>query len=125
MVQGQVGPVVADHAARPDSRARRSRSRGGQARLRSDDADEKDRHRCDRSGPARLTLTEGPFLLAETAALGRFPPVRAEDRVALLSPRKGACYGTVRAATTHRAPWNKGKLVGQKAPFKLKEIWAI
>ena len=24
-----------------------------------------------------------------------------------------------------REPWNKGKLVGQKAPFKLKEIWAI
>jgi hypothetical protein len=23
------------------------------------------------------------------------------------------------------APWNKGKLVSQKAPFKLKEIWAI
>ena len=22
-------------------------------------------------------------------------------------------------------PWNRGKLVGQKAPFKLKEIWAI
>jgi hypothetical protein len=22
-------------------------------------------------------------------------------------------------------PWNKGKIVGQKAPFKLKEIWAI
>src|SRR6266566_6629614 len=21
--------------------------------------------------------------------------------------------------------WNKGKLVGQKAPFKLKEIWSI
>ena len=21
-------------------------------------------------------------------------------------------------------PWNKGKLVGQKTPFKLKEIWA-
>jgi len=27
--------------------------------------------------------------------------------------------------TTIREPWNKGKLVGQKAPFKLKEIWAI
>ena len=27
--------------------------------------------------------------------------------------------------STHREPWNKGKLVGQKAPFKLKEIWAI
>jgi integrase len=24
----------------------------------------------------------------------------------------------------HRAPWNKGKIVGQKAPFKLKDIWA-
>ncbi|HEY6644124.1 MAG TPA: hypothetical protein VIZ63_18500 [Povalibacter sp.] len=27
--------------------------------------------------------------------------------------------------TSHRAPWNKGKIVGQKAPFKLKEVWAI
>jgi hypothetical protein len=26
---------------------------------------------------------------------------------------------------SRREPWNKGKLVGQKAPFKLKEIWAI
>ncbi len=28
---------------------------------------------------------------------------------------------------THRShtPWNKGKLVGQKLPLKLKEIWAI
>ncbi len=26
---------------------------------------------------------------------------------------------------TNREPWNKGKLVGQKAPFNLKEIWAI
>jgi hypothetical protein len=24
-----------------------------------------------------------------------------------------------------RVPWNKGKLVGQKAPLKLREIWAI
>lgn len=24
-----------------------------------------------------------------------------------------------------KAPWNKGRLVGQKAPLKLKEIWAI
>lgn len=22
-------------------------------------------------------------------------------------------------------PWNKGKLVGQKPPLKLKEIWAV
>ena len=25
----------------------------------------------------------------------------------------------------HRQPWNKGKIVGQKAPFKPKEIWAL
>lgn len=27
--------------------------------------------------------------------------------------------------TRTRAPWNKGKIVGQKAPLKLKEIWTI
>ena len=25
----------------------------------------------------------------------------------------------------HREPWNKGKIVGQKAPFELKDIWAL
>jgi len=24
-----------------------------------------------------------------------------------------------------REPWNKGKIVRQKAPFKLKDIWAL
>ena len=24
-----------------------------------------------------------------------------------------------------KTPWNKGKLIGQKAPLKLKEIWAV
>lgn len=24
-----------------------------------------------------------------------------------------------------RQPWNKGKLVGQKAPLRLRDIWAI
>jgi hypothetical protein len=24
-----------------------------------------------------------------------------------------------------RTPWNKGKLVGQKSPFTLQEIWSI
>ena len=24
-----------------------------------------------------------------------------------------------------RIPWNKAKLIGQKSPLKLKEIWAI
>ena len=25
----------------------------------------------------------------------------------------------------HREPWNKGIIVGQKAPLKPKEVWAI
>ena len=27
--------------------------------------------------------------------------------------------------SSNRGPWNKGKIVGQKAPLKLKDIWAI
>jgi hypothetical protein len=27
--------------------------------------------------------------------------------------------------TAPRPPWNKGKLIGQKKPLKLKEIWTI
>jgi site-specific recombinase XerC len=27
--------------------------------------------------------------------------------------------------SVHHEPWNKGKIVGQKAPFKLKDIWAL
>lgn len=29
------------------------------------------------------------------------------------------------ATVVRRAPWNKGKLVGQNAPLKVKDIWAI
>ena len=29
------------------------------------------------------------------------------------------------ATVDRRAPWNKGKLTGQKPPLKLREIWAI
>ena len=28
-------------------------------------------------------------------------------------------------ASTAKIPWNKGKIVGQKSPLKLKDIWAI
>ncbi len=28
-------------------------------------------------------------------------------------------------AAARREPWNKGKIVGQKAPFKVKDIWAL
>jgi hypothetical protein len=29
------------------------------------------------------------------------------------------------ATNLHREPWNKGIIVGQKAPLKLREVWAI
>ena len=29
------------------------------------------------------------------------------------------------ANASHREPWNKGKIVGQKVPFKPQEIWAL
>jgi len=29
------------------------------------------------------------------------------------------------AGGKHHEPWNKGKIVGQKAPLKVKEIWAL
>jgi hypothetical protein len=28
-------------------------------------------------------------------------------------------------APVHREPWNKGKIFGQKAPFKVKDIWTL
>ena len=31
----------------------------------------------------------------------------------------------IHATAHHHEPWNKGKLVGQKAPLRLKEIWGI
>ena len=30
-----------------------------------------------------------------------------------------------KATAARRQPWNKGKIIGQKAPFKLKDIWAL
>ena len=33
--------------------------------------------------------------------------------------------GTAAKTELRARPWNKGKLLGQKPPLKLKEIWAI
>jgi hypothetical protein len=41
----------------------------------------------------------------------------------LNSYRKSIVGTTANAVSP--APWNKGKIVGQKAPFKLKDIWAL
>ena len=32
---------------------------------------------------------------------------------------------SINHAVAHHVPWNKGKLIGQKAPLKQREIWAI
>src|SRR5947207_372586 len=36
-----------------------------------------------------------------------------------------AATNTAHKADGREVPWNKGKLIGQKPPLKLKEIWAI
>src|SRR5262245_3891839 len=50
------GPFLPDYAAGSDKSGNRSRSSCRQARVRCDDADEKDRHRCNRGGAPRLRL---------------------------------------------------------------------
>src|SRR6267378_4456673 len=51
-----MGLVLADYADRPDQSGHRSRPRRRRARVRCDDGDEKDRHRCNRGGAPRLKL---------------------------------------------------------------------
>src|SRR5438045_3191966 len=43
----------------------------------------------------------------------------------LLSPTKERLMDASTKAIGYVTPWNKGKLLGQKPPLKLKEIWAI
>ena len=50
------GRSMADYAAGSDESDRGSRSSSRQARIRCDDADEKDRHRRNRGGTPRLTF---------------------------------------------------------------------
>ena len=66
LVQGQMGTVLADHADRTDEGDHGSQSCRGQARVRCDDEDEKDRHRHDRGGAPRLS-----DLVLVTGATGR------------------------------------------------------
>jgi len=37
----------------------------------------------------------------------------------------GACHGNNQSYPSQHEPWKKGKLVGQKVPLRLKDIWAI
>ncbi len=42
-----------------------------------------------------------------------------------LSPQLKESFVNTETASPTKSPWNKGKIVGQKAPLKLKDIWAI
>jgi hypothetical protein len=61
------------------------------------------------------------------------PPVEAAaesgrslaPRIRLLSQKIGARNVRLFPYSAQRAPWNKGKLIGQKPSLKLREIWAI
>src|ERR1051325_9807239 len=56
-----MGLVLADHSHRSDERDGRTRPRCREARVRCEDADEKDRHRDNRGGAARLTAQFARF----------------------------------------------------------------
>jgi integrase len=43
----------------------------------------------------------------------------------LFSPQLKENIVDTETVTPVKVPWNKGKIVGQKAPLKLKDIWAI
>jgi integrase len=51
-------------------------------------------------------------------------PPGTRERKLVASKGKEITMSAV-TATTPRIPWNKGKLIGQKAPLKPKDIWAI
>ena len=55
--------------------------------------------------------------------LAQFATVKATRK--LEAPNQKESIMETSTAITARQPWNKGKLVGQKTPLKLKEIWAI
>lgn len=63
---------------------------------------------------------------ARKSATGRSATVsRVQGRLGLPSTEKEPAMDRSKLVAQPREPWNKGKLVGQKAPFKLKEIRAI
>ena len=64
---------------------------------------------------SRITVSEG-------SVSARF---RVATLASLITTKAGANMYVVNNSSARRVPWNKGKLVGQKAPLKQREIWAI
>jgi integrase len=59
------------------------------------------------------------------AASGSVAIAGVRHRLAQDSLQRGIVMNQSNCTACARQPWNKGKLVGQKAPLRLKEIWAI
>ena len=55
-------------------------------------------------------------------ALGRLATIALASHPC--TPTRGGLAMNI-IATCSRQPWNKGKLVGQKTPLRLRDIWAI
>ncbi len=113
VVQGQMGPVLADHADRSDQSDNRSRPRRRQARVRCDDGDEKDRRRRYRGGAPRLKLQfeariSKPLTVATLVALslGIYSQAAAQTRpeLACLPYSRIGCGCSIRIATLTCAP---------------------
>lgn len=90
---------------------------------------------CRVSLPSRITGSKlesraKPARRPLLADLGH-PRAAAMGRLALMDRADHPCPPSrggqsMNAITTYgHQPWNKGKLVGQKAPLRLKDIWAI
>ena len=79
-------------------------------------------HQTPYSAEPQTTAAEGVRPTRSTSGLGRrvVAAASASTRLASDTPSDATCK-----ASSVGTYWNKGKLVGQKAPFKLKEIWAI
>jgi predicted 3-demethylubiquinone-9 3-methyltransferase (glyoxalase superfamily) len=83
LVQGQMGYLLADHAARAD-RGDGCRRRRSKARVQCDDDHEEDRRRRDREGTAGLTVPSSGVV-----TLVRESSVRVEALLKALAPRQG------------------------------------
>jgi integrase len=73
-----------------------------------------------------LLLLSGRYLAIATSLKDQISTDRNGRRLVRDSPSwRPVMDQSSRIASHHRQPWNKGKLVGQKARLRLKEIWAI
>ena len=67
---------------------------------------------------------------AETVKVGLFHRMKSRTSSARLIPadtQRGAMMNifTATPTTAPHTPWNKGQLIGQKPPLKLREVWTV